>query len=116
MSMMKVTAGGVDPGNYVATFAGVESQAADPTRKFGAGLRWKFCIESGPQAGQVASRITGLTPTTKNGAGKILRGLLNRDLQQGESIDPDQFIGKRYTIIVQAGPQGGSRVEVILPA
>lgn len=115
MAMLTVSAGGVPAGTYSATFAGVEPQPADAARGYGAGIRWKFSIESGPQVGQSASRITGTTPSPKNGCGKILSGLLGRALAQGESIDPDQFIGKRYMIVVASGPQGGSRIEAVVP-
>jgi hypothetical protein len=74
---LKVSPGGVPPGNYAAKFAGVESVTND---KYGDGLRWKFAISQGPQSGQVASRVTGLTPSPKNGCGKMLSGLVGRAL------------------------------------
>jgi hypothetical protein len=45
----------------------------------------------------------------------MLAGLIGRALQQGEQIDPDQYAGKRYMIVVAAGQGGGTRVEAIVP-
>jgi len=45
----------------------------------------------------------------------MLSGLIGRALKEGEQIDPDTFIGKRYMIVVAAGRDGGTRVEAIVP-
>jgi hypothetical protein len=115
MALLTVGSGGVPVGSYTAEFVGFENQPENKEKGYGAGLRWKFVIESGPQAGQVASRITQPLPTTKNSCGKILAGLLGRALRDGEQVDPDAFVGKRYMIVVAAGQNGGTRVEAIVP-
>jgi hypothetical protein len=116
MAVLTVTSGGVPIGNYVARFSGVEAQPENKEKGYGAGLRWKFTIESGPQAGQVASRVTGPVPSPKNSCGKMLAGLLGRAIQEKEQIDPDQFVGKRYMIVVAASQGGATRVEAVVPA
>jgi hypothetical protein len=64
---LKVGSGSVPPGTYTAVFAGVEEQPADAQRGYGAGLRWKWTIETPSQyTGQTVSRITGPSPTTRN--------------------------------------------------
>jgi hypothetical protein len=115
MALLTVGSGGVPVGNYVATFAGYENQPENKEKGYGMGLRWKFAIADGPQAGQITSRITSPTPTTKNTCGKMLVGLLGRALRDGEQIDPDAFIGKKYMIVVAAGQNGGTRVEAVVP-
>lgn len=115
MAMLTVSSGGVPVGNYTGTFAGVEAQAANKDKGYGAGLRWKFAIDAGAHAGQTASRITGPAPTPKNGCGKMLAGLLGRALTEGEAVDPDTLVGKRFMIVVAAGQGGGTRVEAVAP-
>lgn len=116
MSALTVSSGGVPAGTYLATFVGTEPTQADAQRGYGPGLRWKFRVDAGPQVGQTASRVTGTTPSTKNGCGKMLFGVAGRQLREGESVDPAEFINRKYTIVVATGPQGGSRVEAIVPA
>lgn len=113
MAVLKITSGGVPVGSYKATFAGYEVQPENKEKGYGAGLRWKFTVTEGPQAGQTASRITGSAPSPKNAAGKILTGLLGRAVAEGEAIDPDTLIGKPYLIVVGAGQNGGTRVEAV---
>src|SRR5262245_17394797 len=115
MALLTVSSGGVPVGNYTSTFSGVESQPENKEKGYGAGIKWKFTVDAGPQAGQIASRITGPTPTPKNSCGKMLSGLLGRALREGEQIDPDSFVGKKYMLVVAAGQNGGTRVEAIVP-
>jgi hypothetical protein len=115
MALLIVASGGVPVGNYTGSFAGVEPQPENKDKGYGAGLRWKWTIDAGPQAGQTVSRVTGPTPSPKNGCGKVLAGLLGRALKEGEQLDPTQCVGKRYMIVVAAGPQGGTRVEAVIP-
>src|SRR5262245_14774153 len=115
MGLLTVGAGGVPVGSYLAQYIGYEPVAPNTDRGFNAGLRWKFKVLSGAQKGQVASRVTGTTASLKNSCGRMLGGLLGRALQAGEAIDPDQFIGKTYLIVVAAGPQGGTRIDAVTP-
>ena len=115
MALLTVSSGGVPIGNYTGTFAGIEAQPENKEKGYGPGIRWKFAIDNGPCAGQTASRVTGQTLTPKNTCGKMLSGLLGRGLKEGEQIDPDQFIGKRFMIVVEAGQGGGTRVAAVVP-
>ena len=116
MTLLTVSSGGVPVDNYTATFAGVEAQPANPEKGYAPGLRWKFTVEQGPFQGQTASRVTGASPSPKNGCGKILAGLLGRALKEGERIDITQYVGKRYLIVVAPAQGGGTRVEAVVPA
>jgi len=115
MSVFTVSAGGAPVGNYTATFAGIESQPANPAKGYGPGLRFKFAIDAGPQAGQTTSRITSTTPTQRNACGRMLSGLLGRPLRDGEQIDVAPLVGKRFMVVVAAGREGGTRVEAVTP-
>jgi hypothetical protein len=114
MAVLTVGSGGVPVGNYTATFAGTEVQPANKEKSYPPGIRWKFTIDAGPCAGQTASRITGSVPSPKNNCGKVLSGLLGRPLREGEQIDPDQFLNKRYMVVVAATEGGATRVEGVM--
>jgi hypothetical protein len=116
MGLLTVSEGGVPPGTYAATFLGVEAQPENKERGFPPGLRWRFKIAGGSMTGQVASRVTGPAPSPKNSCGKILAGLLGRQLSPQEQIDPEKLVGQQFTIVVAAGQMGGSRVEAVAPA
>jgi hypothetical protein len=113
MAVLRVLSGGVPIGNYTAKFEGIEEVPANLERKFGDGIRWKFTIDTGPHEGQTASRVTGPAPTTKNACGKMLAGVIGRALVENELIDTNTYVGKRFMIVVQAGPEGGSRIEAV---
>lgn len=115
MAVFTVGRGGVPAGNYTATFAGVEVQPENRERGYPPGVRWKFQIEAGPFAGQMASRITGSQSSPTNACGKMLCGLVGRPVNEGEQLDPDTYIGQRYMLVVAAGLGGGTRVEAIMP-
>jgi hypothetical protein len=116
MALLTVSEGGVPPGTYSATFVGTEPQPENKERGFPPGLRWRFKISAGPLAGQIASRVTGPAPSPKNGCGKMLSGLLGRQLTPQEQVDPEKLVGQPCSIVVAPGQMGGTRVEAVVPA
>jgi hypothetical protein len=116
MAILTVIEGGVPPGTYASTFLGVEPQPENKERGFPPGLRWRFKVSAGSLAGQIASRVTGPSPSPKNGCGKMLAGLLGRPLTPMEQIDLQKLVGQSFTIVVATGQMGGSRVEAVVPA
>jgi len=115
MAFLTVSSGGVPAGSYTGRFTGTEEVPANPEKRFGAGLRWRFVVDVGPYEGQMVSRVTGPAPSVKNSCGKMLSGVIGRALKENEQIDPDTFIGKRYMLVVAAGQEGGTRVEAVIP-
>ncbi|SRR5579871_2024141 len=115
MPVFTVSSGGVPAGSYTGTFVGIEAQPENKEKGYPAGIRWKFAIDAGPHAAQTASRVTGGTPSPKNSCGKMLSGLIGRALKEGEQVDPDAYLGKRYMLVVATGQGGGTRVEAIVP-
>jgi hypothetical protein len=110
---LRVSTGGPPPGTYHAKWLGFESAQHS---EYGAGLKWTWEILNGAHAGQKASRITSATPTPQNAAGKILAGILGRQLQPGEDVDLQAFVGRPYLIIVDRTDKGATRVETVLQA
>ena len=114
MALLTVSRGGVPAGNYTGVFAGLEDVPPNTERKLDAGIRWKFTIDDGPYKGEIASRITGSRPSIKTNCGKMLSGLIGRPLRENEQIDTDNYLGKRYVIVVERGQEGATRVEVVI--
>jgi hypothetical protein len=106
--VMKV-ASGVPVGAYEGEFSGVEPVEND----YGNGLKWSWKITKGEQAGRMAIRTTGNSPTPKNACGKILNALTGKTLGEGESFKPKDYVGRKYTVMVTAGEKGGTRVETV---
>lgn len=100
------------PGVYTAKFLGVEE--TPPNDEYGPGLRWKFEVLAGPQAGRQASRITGVNPTQKNAAGKLLASLIGQPLADGAEVDLAKYIGQRCTVVVGLAASGSTRVESVV--
>lgn len=111
--LLKVSAGGPPPGTYSAKFMGFESTTHE---QYGAGLKWTWEIVGGALAGQKASRTTGVSPTPRNGAGKLVAGLVGRAIAPGEDVNLDSCVGKNYLIVVAEAKGGGTRVETVLIA
>jgi hypothetical protein len=105
--VLKVSAGGVPAGSYLATFTGVEATS----NEYGDGLRWQFEVINGPNKGAKTSRITSQTPTPKNACGKMLSGITGKTLTPGEDIDLDGFIGKTFLVMVVNTDSGGTRID-----
>lgn len=107
------TGEGVPPGVYPALYDGHDEGENDK----GPFVRFWFVVESGTHAGQKTSCMADKRkPSPKNKLGRTLNGLALKTLAPGERFHPDQVKGKRYTIVVDKGLNGGgTRVEKILP-
>jgi hypothetical protein len=109
---MKLTVkpGAVPPGSYRAHLAAVESTQHD---QYGPGLRFVFVVADGLFAGLEAGRTTGCVPTPRNALGRLLAGLLGRNLTIDEDVELEELIGRDYLIVVAETETGGSRVEAV---
>lgn len=106
----------VPTGNYPAKLLGYKEM--QPSAKFpdsGTSYVWEFEIIEGVHARKTTSRWTPTKLTMSNNFGKLVREMLGRPLVNGEDVDPDNFIGKKYTITV--GPSAdGMKTKVIMVA
>ena len=104
----------VPTGTYPAKLLGYKEMPASP--KFpdsGPSYVWEFEVIEGLHARKTTSRWTPTKLTTGNNFGKLVREMLGRPLIGGEDVDPDTFIGKKYTITV--GPSAdGAKTKVIM--
>jgi hypothetical protein len=106
---------GVPAGAYQGEFVGAEPTPPNEEKGYPAGIKWTWKVTNGEHAGRDATRITGAKPSPKNACGKILNALLGKALSDGESINIADLVGRKYTLIVQAGEGGGTRVETVAP-
>jgi hypothetical protein len=102
----------VPVGVYVAKFVGVERTTH---AEFGGGLKFEWEIIEGKYAGKSVFRTTGDKPTPRNIAGKVLSSLVGAKPTDGLSIDADNYIGRKYTVVVGETESGFTRVNEILP-
>ena len=106
----------VPTGTFTATLLGYKEM--QPSAKFpdsGTSYAWEFEIVEGLHARKTTSRWTPTKLTMSNNFGKLVREMLGRPLVNGEDVDPDNFINKKYTITV--GPSAdGMKTKVIMVA
>jgi hypothetical protein len=106
---------GVPIGAYTGTFVGIEEVPANVEKDYGPGYLFQWKIDAGPYAGRIVPRTTGQKIHAKTNCGKMLSALAGRQLPEGETFRLSDYVGRRYTIVVAAGPNGGTRVETVAP-
>lgn len=95
----------VPAGAHQAAFTGMK-----PTETTnGKAYRWSFRTDDGKE-------ISGLSdaespPTTRNKTGRWLCALSTKPLQAGVQVDPEQYVGKRYLVMVAAAPDNRTKLE-----
>lgn len=105
--------GGVPAGTYRGVLETIE-RTTHP--EFGDGLRCGWRIVEGAYAGMIASRTCNPYPTPTNAAGKLMAGLLGRQIMPGEKVSLGACIGRSYMVVVGVGRNGQStRVESCVP-
>jgi hypothetical protein len=105
--------GGPPVGTYTSI---LESVDATEHPEYGPGLRFGFKIIEGSCAGMIATRTTNRNPSPSNISGRIMAGLLGRQIKAGERVALGSCIGRRYMIMVAPGANGTStRVESCVP-
>lgn len=104
----------VPEGSYYAEFIGNE-EAKSKFEEDGKAVAWKWkIVQDGDQKGKTASRVTGAKPTSGNGCGKIIVGLLGKTPTAAETVSVKDCIGKTYLVQVVKTKDGkGARVETV---
>ena len=105
--------GGVPAGAYTVELVAVEPWTEN-SDKYGDGIVFKFKVLGGEHDGVETSRITGSRLTPKSALKRILMGLKGGDIEVGEKIEPQAFVGRRYMAVVQETDSGSTRVETLL--
>jgi hypothetical protein len=108
----------VQRGTYLARFEGTEERESDR----GGYVRWGWRIASGEFAGRMVFGNTSMNFGPQAKARGWLEAKLDRPIEPGEVIDPDDLIGELYAICVEnTAPDAQGRVfdnvtDVIGPA
>lgn len=112
---IEASSSGVPEGQYQAELTAVEpfNENAD---KYGEAFRFVWEITEGDFEGDESSRICARKLTKKSALGKLVRSLKGSDVEKGESVDLESFIGLTGLIIVEELDSGSTRVAKFLPA
>jgi len=102
---------GVPVGAYQGDFVGVEPIE----NEHGPGYKWCFRVTVGEHKGGTPCRITDRKVRPTTAWGRMLSALAGRTISQGEDVNPAQFVGKPYTIVVETTKSGGTRVATVAP-
>jgi hypothetical protein len=109
------------PGIYPGKFVGAEPCVFAPA--FGKttsdpGIQWCFtttAVVNGVPVGTTISHKTGIKPTLKNACGKMFTSLAGSPISERAPLpNPNDFVGKPYSLIVQASEKG-PRLEMVMP-
>jgi hypothetical protein len=103
-------------GSYTAILKSAEENTHPD---YGDGIAFRFQITEGMEAGQepVITCSTERPPTPKNKLGRFLAGFLGRLLQPGESVNEQNFVGKKYVVTIGSNAAGdGTCITSVLPA
>ena len=104
----------VPVGRYRCKFLGVE---ATTHVEYGEGMQWGFEIVEGEEKGRKTLRTTKCEATLKNSLGKFLASLKGEKPSAGLEIDPDNFVGKIFDVLVTESQSGEStRIDSFSPA
>ena len=102
----KVKVAGAPVGHHSATFTDAfEMPPSD--NGYGPAMKLVWTLEDGSEA----TRICSLQPTARNATGKLLAGLLGRQLEPNSDWDIGPCIGQKYLVVVEMSESGnGTRV------
>ena len=96
----------IPPGTYKASFQGLESTETSK----GPAIRWRFKISEGKHAGQTVSELSDPHATTGNKTGRFLVALSGKSLEGGVKIEPPQYVGRPYLLIIE--PKEGGKTKL----
>ena len=94
---------GARPGSHNAVFLGAYDL---PPKKDGPDYGPAILLKWRADDGEEPTAIVSAQPTLKNACGKILTGMLGRQLRPDETVEWEQFEGQRFICIVVTNANG----------
>ncbi|QDV19488.1 hypothetical protein Pan153_41540 [Gimesia panareensis] len=91
----------IPAGMYKTKFDGLEKT----TTSNGPAYRWWFTVEDGEYAGRSVNEYSDRIPSTLNKCGRFFVALAKKPLEKDVQHNPNDYIGKRYMIIVEPRPK-----------
>jgi hypothetical protein len=98
----------IPAGAHHATFLALEPT----TTEKGDAYRWVFRAKSNNRE---ISALSDRRATSKNKTGRWINALSGKPLQQGVTVNPNDYYGKEYLVIVVDNGNGGTKVETFTP-
>jgi hypothetical protein len=92
-------------GTYQCQFVGISSIETSK----GKAHRWAFQSKDGRAISGLSDANT--PPTTKNKTGRWLAALSGQPLNAGVSVEPQNYVGKSYLVIVSPAENGRTKLE-----
>ena len=68
----------------------------------GKAYRWKFDVPDGKAISELSDREH--PPTDRNKTGRFLAALAGKPLAVGTSVEPNDYVGRKYLIVVSPKP------------
>ncbi len=99
------TSDGVPAGTYRAKF----KEVSPLTTKNGNAYRWVFQADDGKTISALSDAEN--PPTTKNKTGRWLSALSGKPLTAGVSVNPTDYVGRNYLVIVSPAENGKTKLE-----
>lgn len=111
LTILKTTFEDAPPGAHKASFTGIT-----PTETVkGEAFRWAFEATEGSHKGKVISDLSDRKVTTLNKTGRWLSALSGKPLADGTTVNPHDYIGKQYLVIVESKEGGRSKIATFTP-
>ena len=102
---VSIKSSGLPIGAYTCTFEGIEETSH---QEYGDGWKWIFEVAEGRLKGKECFRTTKDMPTPKNSCGRFLAGLAGEVPRDDLEVDSDEYVGRRYTVMIEGSPSGDS--------
>ena len=107
-----MNAGGIPAGHYHAEFAGAES--FENESDYGPAVRLKWKVIDGEHADAEASRICSQKLSRKSNLYGFVRSLKGLDVEPGEEVDLQSYVGTKGLVVVEEIDSGATRVASFL--
>jgi hypothetical protein len=94
---------------YRAEFVAVEQTETSK----GKAWRWKFKVTDPKASDKIVTELSDAEspPTPRNKTGRFLQALVGKPLAEGVSVNPDDYVGKPYMLVIENKPDGnGTKV------
>ncbi len=115
----------ISGGDYEAVPAGVYQPCSfkaleECETNKGKAYRWKFTVEQeGPQKGAAISELSDRehNPSVRNKTGRFLAALLGKPAAIGMTVEPGDYVGKKYLVVVtpKPGPDNKTGIATFSP-
>jgi hypothetical protein len=111
LTIKKTSFEDVPAGAHQAVFKGIT-----PTETCkGEAFRWNFEVVEGNFKGKMASDLSDRKTTTMNKTGRWLCALSGKPLADGTVVNPDDYVGRKYLVIVEAKENGRNKIATFTP-